>query len=88
MTPDDYRAQIVRLGLTQAGASRLMGVDARTGRRWALGEVAIPLAVQRLLWACERFPGLLAALQAADERDAAEAASRADHAAGRAGGGG
>ncbi len=66
MTPDEYRAQLARLGLTQAGASRLTGVDARTGRRWALGEVGIPLAVQRLLWACQRDPSLLEALTKAD----------------------
>ena len=59
----EYRAAIARLGLTQGGAARLVGVDARTSRRWALGEVPVPGPVERLLWACEQFPALLEALQ-------------------------
>ena len=59
----EYRAAIARLGLTQGGAARLVGVDARTSRRWALGEVPVPGAVERLLWACEQFPAVLKALQ-------------------------
>ncbi len=63
MDATDYRDQIGRLGLTQGGAARLLGVDARTSRRWALGEVPVPGAVQRLLWVCERFPVVLEALR-------------------------
>ena len=46
-----YRTQIARLGLTQERAAHLLGVNARTSRRWALDERAIPSAVERLLWA-------------------------------------
>ena len=54
-----YRSQIARLGLTQEQAARLLGVNARTSRRWALDERAIPGAVERLLWACEQHPELI-----------------------------
>ena len=63
MDANGYRAQLARLELSQGGAARLVGVDARTSRRWALGEVPVPSAVERLLWACEQFPALLEALQ-------------------------
>lgn len=62
MTPTEYRAAIAALGLSQGGAARALGVDARTSRRWALGEQEPPIPVQRLLWACERDPSLLADL--------------------------
>jgi DNA-binding transcriptional regulator YiaG len=42
MTADDYRATLSRLGLTQGGAARLLGVTPRASRSWALGERAIP----------------------------------------------
>lgn len=45
MTPTEaaaYRAQIARLGLSQEGSARILGVNARTSRRWALDERAIP----------------------------------------------
>jgi len=35
MTPDDYRAALKTLGLTQVGAGRLMGVSARTAQEYA-----------------------------------------------------
>ena len=65
MTPTDFRAALARLGLTQAGAARLLGVDERTARRWARGERQVPEPVRRLLWACERDAGLASALAAA-----------------------
>ena len=49
MTPDELRAQLDRLGLTQVGAARLLDVDERTVRRWATGNVPIPRAVEMLL---------------------------------------
>lgn len=49
MTPDEYRSAIESLGLTQAGAARLLGVDERTSRRWACGERDIPPPAQRFL---------------------------------------
>lgn len=59
MTPIQYRSTIASLGLSQAGAARLLGVDARTSRRWA--QSGAPEPVARFL----RF--LLAAKVAPDE---------------------
>lgn len=42
MTPTEYRDHIARLGLSQVRAGRLLGRDARTSRRWALGQSNIP----------------------------------------------
>jgi hypothetical protein len=49
MTPNQYRHALDRLGLSQAGAAALVGADPRTGRRWALGERAVPECVAILL---------------------------------------
>jgi hypothetical protein len=49
MTPDEYRATCARLGLSLNAASRLLGVNERTSRRWALGEIDIPKPVQLAL---------------------------------------
>jgi DNA-binding transcriptional regulator YiaG len=49
MTPDEYRFAIGHLGLTQAAAAHLLGVDARTSRRWACGERDIPAPAERFL---------------------------------------
>jgi DNA-binding transcriptional regulator YiaG len=49
MTPDEYRQAIDRLGLSQIAAARLLGVDARTSRRWASGERDIPPPAVRFL---------------------------------------
>lgn len=49
MTLDEYREAIEKLGLSQNAAARLLGVDARTSRRWALGEVDIPQPAARFL---------------------------------------
>lgn len=49
MTADQYRDTIETLGLTQNGAARLLGVDERTSRRWALGERDIPPPADRFL---------------------------------------
>jgi hypothetical protein len=46
MTPDEYREAIDLLGLA---AARLLGVDARTSRRWASGERDIPPPTVRFL---------------------------------------
>lgn len=64
MTASDFRAAIAHLGLSQVGAARLLGVDDRTSRRWALGESGIPEPVRRLLLACERHRELIAELSA------------------------
>lgn len=57
MTPTDLRAQLARLGLTQTGAARLLGVNPRTVRRW-LEDGDIPPPVVRLLGAMEAVPGV------------------------------
>jgi DNA-binding transcriptional regulator YiaG len=49
MTPDEFRATLAGLGLTQSGFARVALVDARTVRRWALGEREIPGPVVALL---------------------------------------
>jgi DNA-binding transcriptional regulator YiaG len=49
MTPDEYREALARLGLSQAGGARLLGVDERTSRRWALGERDVPPPVHHFL---------------------------------------
>lgn len=49
MTPNQYRAAIEKLGLSQRGAGTFLGVDERTSRRWAGGEAEIPEAVGKLL---------------------------------------
>lgn len=49
MTPEQYRTSIAALGLTQVSAAYLFGVDARTSRRWALGERPVPGSVVKLL---------------------------------------
>jgi DNA-binding transcriptional regulator YiaG len=49
MTADEYRAAIAQLDLQQTAAARLLGVDARTSRRWACGERDIPGPAARFL---------------------------------------
>lgn len=49
MTSDEYRTAYSALGLTQAGAARLLGVDARTSRKWANGEREVPPTAARFL---------------------------------------
>lgn len=49
MTPDEFRAELSRLGMTQAGAARFLKVDERTIRRWATGDKEVPEAVALLL---------------------------------------
>lgn len=46
MTPNQYRAAIARLGLSQRAAARLFDVGERQSRRWALGESEPPRAVE------------------------------------------
>jgi DNA-binding transcriptional regulator YiaG len=49
MTAADYRAALDRLGLSQVAAAKVLGVNPRTSRRWALGESGIPVSVGKLL---------------------------------------
>lgn len=49
MTAAEYRDTLAALGLTQNAASKLAGVNSRTGQRWALGEVDVPPPAARFL---------------------------------------
>jgi DNA-binding transcriptional regulator YiaG len=49
MTPDEFRQALERLGLTQVGLSRLIGVEQRTARRWASGATPIPPSIAAML---------------------------------------
>ena len=49
MTPDQFRAALADLGLSQVGFARLALVDARTVRRWCDGTRAVPGPVVALL---------------------------------------
>lgn len=49
MTNDEFRAAIEHLGLSQVRAAHLFGVDPRTSRRWALGELPVPKPVSLCL---------------------------------------
>ena len=66
MTPTDLRAALARLGLTQGQAARLMGVDARTMRRWVCGERGMPGPAVRLLMVMEMVAGVVEMLDALD----------------------
>jgi DNA-binding transcriptional regulator YiaG len=49
MTPTELRALLVTLGLSQAGAGRVLGVATRTVQQWAAGDRDIPETVRRIL---------------------------------------
>ena len=65
MTPTDFRRTLDSLGLSQTGASRVLGVSDRHVRRWIAGDTNVPEPVAKLL-------RLMAAgrLSADDVRDA------------------
>lgn len=49
MTPKQFKDAIAFVGLTQRQAGEFFGYSARTGQSWALGTVAVPLAVAECL---------------------------------------
>ena len=49
MSPAEIRAARTALGLSQTATARLVGVDARTWRRWEAGDWPIPAPAARLL---------------------------------------
>ncbi|RWO08259.1 hypothetical protein [Mesorhizobium sp.] len=53
MTPAAYRAALLRLGLNQTTVAPILGIDARTSRRYAKQGPPPPLA--RLLAYIERY---------------------------------
>ena len=42
MTPSQLRAALARMGLSQRGAARLLGIDERTMRKYVAGDLIIP----------------------------------------------
>ena len=42
MTPTELRAFLSRLGLSQVGAAKVVGIDPRTMRRYLAGELPVP----------------------------------------------
>ena len=49
MTPDQYRAALIQLGLSLNKAAVFLNVDERQSRRWANGDAEIPASVAKLL---------------------------------------
>ena len=49
MTPDDFRATLRSLGLTQAEASAVLGVSDRAIRAWMTGERTVPIPLAKLM---------------------------------------
>lgn len=63
LAPDNLRSVLGRLGLSQTGAARLLGVNARTVRGWceppgAPGHRSMPATVWRMLDLIEHVPGV------------------------------
>jgi len=68
MTPADYRAALQRLGLNQTTVAPVLGIDARTSRRYAAKGAPPPVA--RLLAYIERYgPELAREMMEREERD-------------------
>ena len=63
MTPDVLRETLARLGISHTGAARLLGIDARTMRRWLSGSTDVPEIASRLLGLLVRDPSAIDALQ-------------------------
>lgn len=49
MTPNQFRAAIDKLGLSQERAGLWLGLSARQGQRYATGDAEIPEPVAKLL---------------------------------------
>ena len=49
MTANQYSVIIEKLGLSQRGAGKFLGVNERTSRRWIAGDSRIPEAAAKLL---------------------------------------
>jgi len=49
MTPQEFRAALDRLGLSQVRAAKLFGVDQKAARNWAAGRNKVPYSVAILL---------------------------------------
>jgi DNA-binding transcriptional regulator YiaG len=49
MNTKKFNAALKKIGSTQTGFASIINVNARTVRRWALGEAEVPTAVAMLL---------------------------------------
>lgn len=49
MTAKQYLAALEELELSQRRGARVLGIDERTSRRYALGEAAVPPSIAKLL---------------------------------------
>lgn len=56
MSAAELRAILDRLGLSQSEASRLLGIDPRTMRRWVLDEQPVPAPVAILFRLLDECP--------------------------------
>lgn len=56
MTQQEFRDALATLGVSQREFARVVGVDDRTVRRWALGEAAVPRWTRLLLDVLAKAP--------------------------------
>lgn len=49
MNAEEYAKALDRLGLSQRGGARFLGIDERTSRRWIADDTKIPDCVDKLL---------------------------------------
>lgn len=49
MSPSQFNTALTKLGLSQMEASRMLGIDDRTVRRYAAGDARIPVTLAKLL---------------------------------------
>lgn len=59
----EFREALKEIQLSQAELGRLVGVDPRSGRRWALGEREIPGCVELVLCLLRERPELMSVLK-------------------------
>ena len=52
---DDIRRLLAECGLSQRGAARLLGINERTMRRYVLGELPVPKAIELALLGMRRL---------------------------------
>lgn len=62
MDKTQFADTLRRLGLDQAEVARLLGYNKTSVYRWIRGAATVPPCVERVLWACERWPELKAHL--------------------------
>lgn len=49
MTPEGYRTTISAIGLSQVKAAKALGINERTSRRYASGDLVVPPKIQLAL---------------------------------------